>query len=124
MKLKRKIDWTRKDADIARELGITRSRAGQMRIAETGVTFRGRRYDPPRSVVLQRFIGATMRKYGVPIHVAEWWHRTLCAPDKNDPPEGFAPVLKINVDATKRKYRVSTYTAQLWIDKYQAAAKP
>ena len=134
MKLKRKIDWTRKDADIARELGICRWRVGQLRVEETGISTRGIRHDLPKKFKPGKSLDETMERYGVAQHIAKWWHKCagVVTPGRGRPaatiPQDFTPVLwpnpPINYKATARKYGVSNYFAKVWSDQYQAAAKP
>jgi len=114
------VDWTKTDAEIGRQVGLSRFRISQIRIVETGLTTKGREINPPEGFVAERSVEKTARKYKVCNHIARRWHKTLnliCSIGKMPP--DFAPVTKIHQQATAEKYGVSATTAKRWIREYQ-----
>ena len=114
------VDWTKTDAEIGRQVGLSRFRISQIRIVETGLTSKGREINPPEGFVAERSVEKTARKYKVCNHIARRWHKTLnliCSIGKMPP--DFVPVTKIHQQATAEKYGVSAPTANRWIREYQ-----
>jgi hypothetical protein len=115
------INWTRTDADIGREVGLTRFRISQIRVMETGLTSRGREIKPPEDFAPERSVEKTAKKYGVCNHIARRWHKSLdLIKSIGRMPEDFAPVWKIHQNATAAKYGVSTPTVNKWLKQYES----
>ena len=113
-----KIDWSRKDAHIARDIGRTRELVRQMRIK----TIPQDRYKKPFDVVLEPTIIATMKKYHIGAYLAEKWHKDegmpigKRGPKCNDIPPDFIPGKNIRQDA--RRMGVSDFKMRsVWIER-------
>ena len=115
------IDWTRTDADIGRQVGLTRFRISQIRVMHTGLTSKGREIKPPEGFVPERSVEKTARKYAVQNHIARRWHKSLdLIKSIGRMPEGFEPVYKVHQNATAERYGVSAPTAHRWIKQYES----
>jgi len=66
----RAIDWTRTNADLGRELGVSQEAVRQQR----NKLFPWNIFRKSRNAVLEKNAKATAEKFGVPWKVARYWH--------------------------------------------------
>ena len=94
----RALDWTKSNADLGRELGVSQEAVRQQR----NKLFPWNIFRKPTNAILEKNAKATAEKFGVPLKVARHWHLKAGKAAKRGfvLPKGFKPTT-IHADAKR-----------------------